>query len=104
MAIFIFISLNVETYSSCSMWILILHIEYTCKYVSRCLNNRHHFLLVQVPSLTVKEKKPIATAEENTGVQSFVVIDDSATAMSADAVGLYGRLEAALKQQIKVMA
>ena len=53
---------------------------------------------LQVPSL----KKPNVTAEDNVGVQSVAIADDWTNVLSSDATELYGRLEAALKQQIKV--
>ena len=40
--------------------------------------------------------------EDNTGVQSVAIADDSTNAASPNTTELYGRLEAALKEQIKV--
>ena len=51
-----------------------------------------------MPSL----KKPSVAAEDSVGVQSVAIAEDWTNVLSSDAAELYGRLETALKLQIKV--
>jgi len=53
--------------------------------------------ITTVPSL----KKPSVAAEDSVGVQSVAIAEDWTNVLSSDAAELYGRLETALKLQIK---